>query len=78
MDDSIHIDEGEVNTIKECGGVEVQLHSFLTWALDGAEWSALRPGRITLGEGPRYTFNRRLGRRQGRSGRLALAPLPSH
>jgi hypothetical protein len=30
--------------------VEVQLHAFLTSALDGAEWSASRPGRFTLRE----------------------------
>jgi hypothetical protein len=28
-------------------GVEVQLHAFLTPALDGGEWSASRPGRFT-------------------------------
>jgi hypothetical protein len=27
--------------------VEVQLHAFLTAALDGGEWSASRPGRFT-------------------------------
>jgi hypothetical protein len=29
------------------GGLEVQLHSFLTSALDGGEWSMPRPSRIT-------------------------------
>jgi hypothetical protein len=28
-------------------GVEVQLHAFLTSALDGGEWSASRPDRFT-------------------------------
>jgi len=28
--------------------VEVQLHQFLTSALDGGEWSASRPGRFSL------------------------------
>jgi hypothetical protein len=28
-------------------GVGVQLHAFLTSALDGGEWSATRPGRFT-------------------------------
>jgi hypothetical protein len=31
-------------------GVEVQLHQFLTSALDGGEWSASRPGRFSLRE----------------------------
>jgi hypothetical protein len=31
-------------------GVEVQLHSFLTSALDGGEWSDSRTGRSTTGE----------------------------
>jgi len=30
--------------------VEVQLHAFLTWALDGDEWSVSRPDRFTSGE----------------------------
>jgi hypothetical protein len=28
-------------------GVEIQLHTFLASALDGGEWSASRPGRVT-------------------------------
>jgi hypothetical protein len=31
-------------------GVEVQLHAFLTSALDGSEWSASHPGLFTPGE----------------------------
>jgi hypothetical protein len=31
--------------------VDVQLHAFLTSALDGGEWSASRPGRFTHREG---------------------------
>jgi hypothetical protein len=30
--------------------VDVQLHTFLTSALTGDEWSASRPGRFTTGE----------------------------
>jgi len=30
-------------------GVEVYLHRFLTSALDGGKWSALRPGHFTPG-----------------------------
>jgi len=30
--------------------VEVELHAFLTSALDGRKWSVSRPARFTLGE----------------------------
>jgi hypothetical protein len=44
------------------------MHS-LTSALDGGEWSASRPGRFTARErAPRYSFDRRLGGPQSRSG----------
>jgi hypothetical protein len=33
--------------MKAYGGVDVQVHIFLTSALDGREWSASRPGRFT-------------------------------
>jgi hypothetical protein len=33
--------------MKTWGEVGVQLHAFLTSALDGGEWSDLRPGRFT-------------------------------
>jgi hypothetical protein len=36
--------------MKAYGGVEVQIDIFLTSALAGGEWSALRPGRFTPGE----------------------------
>jgi len=36
--------------MKTYGGVEIQLHAFLTSALDGGEWSASRPGHFTPGE----------------------------
>jgi hypothetical protein len=35
--------------MKTCWKVEVWLHTFLTLALDGGEWSASRPGRFTTG-----------------------------
>jgi hypothetical protein len=35
--------------MKAYGGVDVQIHVFLTSALVGGEWSALRPGRFTSG-----------------------------
>jgi hypothetical protein len=36
--------------MKAYEGIEVQLHAFLTSALDRGEWSALRPGRFTTRE----------------------------
>ena len=41
--------------------VEVWLYSFLTLALNGGEWSALRPGRLFPGKGQRYALTRRMG-----------------
>ena len=40
---------------------DVQLHSFLILELDGGEWLASRPRRITPGKEPRYPLNRRAG-----------------
>jgi hypothetical protein len=36
--------------MKAYGGVDVQVHIFLTSVLVGGEWSASRPGRFTPGE----------------------------
>jgi hypothetical protein len=36
--------------MKTYGGVDVEIHVFLTSVLDGGEWSALRPGRFTSEE----------------------------
>jgi hypothetical protein len=36
--------------MKAYEGVDVQIHIFLTSALDGGEWSASRPGSFTPGE----------------------------
>jgi len=44
--------------------VEIQLHAFLTSALDGGEWSSAHPGHFT----PRYSLDRRLGGPQNHSG----------
>jgi hypothetical protein len=38
--------------MKTYGGVVVQIHVFLISALDGGEWSASRPGRLTPGREP--------------------------
>jgi hypothetical protein len=35
--------------MKTYGGVDVQIHVFLTSALVGGDWSASRPGRFSLG-----------------------------
>jgi hypothetical protein len=37
--------------MKAYGGVDVQIHIFLTSTLAGGEWSASRPGLFTPGEG---------------------------
>ena len=56
------------------GGTEVQLHSFLTSALDEGEWSVSGPACVTTVKEPP------VGRLQSQSGRLKeekhLSPLP--
>ena len=42
----------------------------MTAALEGGEWSAARPARTLPPGKTRYPFYRRLGRPQGRSGRV--------
>lgn len=51
-----------VHTMKASGGVEVQLLSFLTSALDWDEWSAScpTPAMLAPGKYPQYPLNRRL------------------
>jgi len=46
------------HAMKTYGGVELQIHAFITSALDGGEWSASRPGRFTPGNKARYTLDR--------------------
>jgi hypothetical protein len=36
-----------VHTVKAHGGSRLQLHSFLTSAIDGCEWATSRPGLCT-------------------------------
>jgi hypothetical protein len=47
----------------------IKYHAFLTSALDGGEWSVLRPGLFTSGQKTLYPLDRRLGGPQSRSGR---------
>jgi hypothetical protein len=63
--------------------VELYLHTFLTSAVDGGEWSASRPGHfIPRGKNPRYPLDRMLGGSQSPSGRnggrekIPSLPLP--
>jgi hypothetical protein len=50
--------------MKTYWGVEVQLHAFLTSALDGGEWSPLYP----QGKSPWFPLDRRLSGLQSCSG----------
>jgi hypothetical protein len=38
--------------MKAYGGMDVQIHIFLTSALAGGEWSASRPGALPPGKEP--------------------------
>jgi len=66
-------------------GVEVQFHSFLTLALDVAEWSTSHPGHLTLDKKPQYPLKRRLGGfqsesgqfREGKKNKIKLMALPA-
>jgi hypothetical protein len=55
--------------MKAYGGVGVSIHTFLTSALAGGDWSALHPGGFTPGERPPYPLDRRVDGPQSRSGR---------
>jgi hypothetical protein len=63
------------------GGAGLQLHSFLTQALDQGERSAPRPGQFILRNELRYPLHRRLAGPQARFGRVwrgqNLLPLQS-
>jgi hypothetical protein len=50
------------------GGVDAQIHVFLTSPLAGCESSASRPGRFTPRGDPRYPLERTLSGQQNRSG----------
>ena len=48
--------------------MEVELHSFLAFALDDGGWVMSRPGNLTPDKEPLYQFYRRLGGPQFWSG----------
>jgi len=58
------------HSMKRYGGVEAWLHTFLTLALDGGEWSGSCPGCFTLQErAPTQSpLHRNLGGSQSQSG----------
>jgi len=67
------------------GGVDVQLHLFLTLALEGCEWSTSCHTHFTSGKEARYPLSRRLGRTKGWYGHLeafhkivTIMTMPSH
>jgi hypothetical protein len=45
--------------MKAYGGMNGEIHIFLTSALSRVEWSASRPGLFTPGENPRFPLERR-------------------
>jgi len=49
--------------------MEVQLHAFLTSALDRSDWSTSHPGRFTLGGRTPVSFGLKANGPQSRSGR---------
>jgi hypothetical protein len=58
----IEVKTGKViYVIAAYSGLEAWLHSFLILALGEGERLTLRLGRVSLGKGPRYRLNRRVG-----------------
>jgi hypothetical protein len=51
-----------VHGMKACRGAEVWLHSFLSFAPDGGEQSALGTGRLTIGKEAVHPLSRRRAR----------------
>jgi len=47
--------------MKVYGRVMVQVHTFLTLALDGGEWSTTYPSHFTPGKDPHYPLNKEAG-----------------
>jgi hypothetical protein len=63
---------------RQLGAVEVDLHSFLTSALDGGEWSLSNLGLFAPGEEPKYQLDRSLCGPQSLSGCIAHARIQTH
>jgi len=59
-----------VDPIHATKTLEMSLHSFLTWTLDGGGWSNSRTGRLFPAKESWYSFNRKFCRLQTRSGRF--------
>ena len=59
-----------VHAIRVHSEMEVQLHSFLTLALDGGQWSTSWQGRLNPSKETRYLSNRSLCGPQHQSGRF--------
>jgi hypothetical protein len=57
--------------MKMYGGVDVQIHVFLTSALDGGEQSASRSSHFTPGKEPPVPMDRRMGEPHSHSGQYA-------
>jgi len=79
----VHIDKGKGKVHPRTGheGPEGEKRYsstlYLTSALDGGGWSTPRSGRFTPGKETRYPLYRKLGRPQGRSGRVRkMSPPP--
>jgi hypothetical protein len=53
---------------RHVGEAEEYIHTSLTLALDGGEWSKSLPDHFTTGKEPRYQLNRRLGGPHSRFG----------
>jgi len=64
--------------MKTYGGVEKQLRTFLTSALNAGDWSATRPGRFTAGERTAgiHWLGSRIGRRTGLDAEVKRKNLP--
>jgi hypothetical protein len=68
--------EALVQAVWPKGGVEV-LYSLMITALEGSEGTASHPGRYLPPGKTRYSFYKRLGWPQGRSGRVRKISPPS-
>jgi len=63
---------GSVQAVRPIGGVQVQLYSFLTTALEGVRGSVPRPGRSLPPGQALYSLYKRLAGPQGLSGQVRI------